>query len=212
MRFLSIALLLISCSVGENPSTKSHPVLTILQQMKEQDYQYEIDGVFEVEGALNGEKSFLSFKTHKIVSKSGSFASFIEPENNPESIYRFSDGKFLYTVNLDYQFINSPCLEGIDALRLYPHLLLDDYFEREIVSESEMTFRSEAGSIYSLSANEERLLKWGRYEIKAFELGRSDEFRDPRKHGFSLSSADDCGNYFDNERTYNRVVPRVNEF
>ena len=212
MRFLLIPLLLISCSIGENPSGKSHPVLSILQQMKEQDYQYEIDGIFEFDAKVDGELTNMSFKTHMIVSKLGSFASFIEPENNPESIFRFSDGKFLYTVNLDYQFINSPCLEGIDALRLYPHLLLDDYFEREIVSASEITFRSKTGSAYTLSANEERLLKWGTYEIKAFELGRSDEFRDPRNHGFSLNSAADCGNYFDNERTLNRVVPRVNDF
>lgn len=213
MRFVVFTLLFVSCMGRENLMSDQHPVIATLEQMQHRDYQFEIDGAYKFDATIDGELTTMSFNTHMIVSKSGLFASYYEPENNPESLFRFSDGKFIYTINIDEKFINSPCLEGIEALHLYPHLLLEqDYFQREVVSNIEMKFYRESGAKHVLSADANGLIGWGNYKIKGFELGRSDQFRDLRSQGFELSAADDCGGYFQNQKSYYAVIKSINEF
>lgn len=177
--YLKISLLLSFCNCFLS-TVAQHPVLSVLEAMHNKDYQYEVDGVIKIPmKVLNKTDTIYLIRKYQI-ARVGNLASYYELHNNPDDQFQISNGKVITTVDIDPPFMNCACHKFMGP-RMFPFYLLEDFYQREVLSSNEMRFVGQDSSSYTLIADGGQLIQWNDLPIKDFSFDHQDLFRDPQQ-------------------------------
>jgi len=159
-------------------SSAQHPVISVLESMKDRDYQFEIDEVIKVPMKIkDGYDTIKLIKNFKI-AKVGGYATYYDLNRNPDDLFLISDGQVITTIDLDPPFSNSACLRYRGVV-MFPFFLLENVYRREEISQNEMKFIRPETSGVVVRVENDRLVLWGEADVRDVQFDHVDEVNDP---------------------------------
>lgn len=205
MRFYTLGFLICFLLGNFLCSSAQHPVVSVLEAMKDRDYQFEIHEVIKVPMKIKDKYDTIKLIRNFKIAKVGGYATYYELQKNPDNLFLISDGQVITTIDLDPPFSNSACLRyrGVD---MFPFFLLDDGFQREVISSNEMKFFQPEARELVVRVENERLVSWGAGEVRNFRFDQIDEFLDPTLFDLDASFEKECSDYLSNIRKMNGTV------
>ncbi|MDW3192533.1 MAG: hypothetical protein R8G66_09210 [Cytophagales bacterium] len=180
-------------------ASAQHPVIAVLEDMKDRDYQFEISGVHKIPMKIKDKYDTIKLIENYEIAKVGTYATYHALHKNPDDVFLISDGEVITTVDLDPTFSNSACLQ-VRGFWMFPYVLLDDFFHREVLSPNDMKFIGQDSSSFELRAENGRLVLWRGFDVLDFQLDQVDNFKDPEKLNIEISSERECADILSNIR------------